>query len=100
MKIFYLTLMVLMTTSFYAKANAESFSLDTVESHIEQGTSSGMTLSNINYGMDGMSNYPIDEPSLASFFNVVSVPEPATLFLLGSGLIGFASTVRRKIKSN
>lgn len=29
---------------------------------------------------------------------LVSVPEPATLFLLGSGLISFAAGVRRKLK--
>jgi hypothetical protein len=29
---------------------------------------------------------------------LVNVPEPATLFLLGSGLISFAAGARRKIK--
>lgn len=100
MKIFYSILIVLMTITFYATANAESFSLNAVESHIDQSISSGMTLSSMNTGLDEMYNYPIEEPSLASFLNVVSVPEPATLFLLGSGLIGFSSTIRRKIKNS
>lgn len=99
MKIFCFTLMFV-TSLFFGYANAESFSLKTVDSPMELSLISGQTLTlmatGLNYGDSDM----MKTSSFASKWTAVRVPEQATLFLLGSGLIGLSTTVRRKIKNS
>lgn len=48
-------------------------------------------------GVDGSEDYV--DPMVGGEFTPVVTPEPSSLWLLGSGLVGFAGMVRRKIGS-
>lgn len=50
-------------------------------------------------GLGGTTFQDIDQWRLGGFANANPVPEPASLFLFGSGLVGTASALRRRLKN-
>jgi len=50
-------------------------------------------------GLNGTTFQDINQWRLGGFSNPNSVPEPASLFLLGSGLVGAAGALRRRFKN-
>ena len=99
MKILCATLIILLGTLIHA--HASSFSADYVEKNINSYIHYNIAFFGSTPGMNDIRHYHTDQsPYLASLFNTVNVPEPATLFILGSSLIVLSSTMRRKLKNN
>lgn len=51
------------------------------------------------HGLNGTTFQDINQWRLGGFAPASNVPEPASLFLLGSGLLGTASALRRRLKN-
>lgn len=74
---------------------ASAISRVSFDSHPEIAIGTGTHISSVAAGFGGFNNARSAYPR-----NPLKVPEPAALLLLGSGLIGLASTVRRRRRSS
>lgn len=91
---------IMIVSASLLNVNAEPFSWKSADSHVEATLVSSNDVTQVTSEFLNMEkDWTIQAPQVLSSGLPLNVPEPATLFLLGSGLIGIASTVRRKHKT-
>jgi hypothetical protein len=62
------------------------------------GPGAALAISSLNTGGETRGGNSDPMPSASPFVSAAEVPEPTTLFLMGTGLVGIAMLLRRKLK--